>query len=156
MKELDAQRKRLDALFEKASDLSNDAELLSHWAKYLCVLVCGFLENSVEMCLAEYCKKRGDENINNFVSTELRSFQNPRMGKIVELFGSFSKTWEEDLKNESAGRISDAVNSIVANRHMIAHGGTSQLAMSSLKGYYADVVRAVEIMRRICGVGNAK
>jgi hypothetical protein len=44
MQEIDAQRKRLDAPFEKTRELSSDPELLSHWAKYLCVLVCGFLE----------------------------------------------------------------------------------------------------------------
>ncbi len=152
MKEIDAQLKRLDSLFERTRDLSSDPELLSHWAKYLCVLVCGFLENSVELCLIEYCRKHGDENVNNFVSTELRSFQNPKMGKILELFGSFSKTWEEDLRQQSEGRISDAINSIVANRHMIAHGGTSQLSMAGVKGYYIDVVRAVEIMRKICAL----
>ena len=151
MQDIEARRRRIDALFAKADSLSNDAEMLSHWAKYLCILVCGFLENSVELCLIEYCKRRADENINNFVSNQLRSFQNPKMGKIVELFASFSKTWEADLKTDTDGRILDAVNSIVANRHLIAHGGTSQLSMSSLKGYYADVVRAVEIMRRICG-----
>ena len=151
MQNIEAQRKRIDALFAKASDLSHDPELLSHWAKYLCVLICGFIENSVELCLVEYCKKRGDENVNNFVSTQLKSFQNPKMGKILELFGSFSKTWETELKTDTEGRILDAVNSIVANRHMIAHGGTSHLSMSSLQGYYGDVVRAVEIMRRICG-----
>ena len=78
------------------------------------------------------------------------------MGKILELFGTFSETWEDELKNESSGRISDAVNSIVANRHMIAHGGASQLTMSSLKAYYDDAVQAVEIMRRICAVGKAQ
>jgi hypothetical protein len=151
MQELDSQRKRLDALFDRTNDLSRDPELLAHWAKYLCVLVCGFLENSVELCLVEYCKRRGDENINNFVSAQLRSFQNPKMGKIIELFGCFSKTWEEELIKDVAGRISDAVNSVVANRHMIAHGGTSQLSMSSLKGYYSDVIRAIEAMKRVCG-----
>ncbi len=155
MQEIDTQRKRLDALFEKSNEFSDNAELLSHWAKYLCVLVCGFLENSVEMCLAEYCKRHGDEKINNFVSIKLRSFQNPKMGKILELFGSFNKVWEERLKIESSDRISDSVNSIVTNRHKIAHGDTSNLTMSSLKAYYTDVVKAVEIMRRICGLSNA-
>jgi len=151
IKEIDAQRKRLDALFDKATDLSGDPELLAHWAKYLCVLVCGFLENSVELCLSDYCQKRSDECINNFISSELRSFQNPKMAKILELFGTFSKTWEEDMRNSSDGRISDAVNSIVANRHMIAHGGRSQISMSAVKNYYADIVRAVELMQKICG-----
>ena len=152
MKEIDAQQKRLYALFLKANGLSDDPELLSHWAKYLCVLVCGFLENSVELCLTDYCQKRSDEYINNFISAELRSFQNPKMGKILELFGNFSKTWEEDLREQTEGRISDAVNSIVANRHMIAHGGKSQLSMSAVKYYYADVVHAVQIMRTICKI----
>ena len=98
MQPIHAQKKRLDALFDKARDMSEDPELLSNWAKYLCVLTCGFLENSVESCLVEYCRKHGDENMINFVSTKLKSFQNPKMGKILELVGSFSRTWEADLK----------------------------------------------------------
>ena len=116
MQDIEAQRRRIEALFTKADSLSQDPELLSHWAKYLCVLVCGFLENSVELCLVAYCKKRGDENINNFVSTQMRSFQNPKMGKIVELFGSFSKTWEAELKAETDGRILDAVKKAMGDR----------------------------------------
>lgn len=92
LKQIDAERKRLDALFDRARDLSGEPELLSHWAKYLCVMVCGFLENSVELCLREYCARRGDENMNNFVSAQLQGFQNPKMGKILDLFGAFSKT----------------------------------------------------------------
>ena len=149
MQDIDAQRRRLDTLFERARELSGDAEMQSHWAKYLCVLVCGFLENSVELCLLDYCRKRTDGNISNFVSSELRAFQNPKMGKILELFGAFSKTWEESLKRDSEGKISDAGNSIVTNRHMIAHGGKSDISMASLKYYYADVIRGVEIMRKI-------
>ena len=48
------------------------------------------------------------------------------------------------------GQISDAVNSIVANRHLIAHGGASQVSMSAVKSYYADVVRAIDIMFDVC------
>ena len=149
MQQIEAQKDKLDALFEKARKMSEDAELLSHWAKYLCILVCGFLENSVEACLVEYSKQHGDENLHNFISKQIRSFQNPKMGKILELFGSFNKTWEDDLKKQLDGQISDAVNSIVSNRNLIAHGDSSQLSMSALKNYYSDAVKGVKIMEEI-------
>jgi hypothetical protein len=88
MQEIQRQKQRLDELFDSARKLS-DVELQSHWSRYLCILVCGFLENSVELCLSEYGKKRSDPAVSNFVSAKLRGFQNPRMSAITELLGAF-------------------------------------------------------------------
>lgn len=35
---------RLDSLFERIIDLGDDLEMQANWAKYLCVLVSGYLE----------------------------------------------------------------------------------------------------------------
>ncbi len=64
--EITRQRQRLDDLFQKAKNLP-DAEAQSHWSRYLCVLVSGFLENSVRITYTEYARKRA----NSFVSLTL-------------------------------------------------------------------------------------
>ena len=145
------QKQRLDDLFKAGRNIS-DIEMRSHWCRYLCVLVCGFLENSVELCLSEYSKRVTNVVVSNFVSAKLRSFQNPKMGAILDLFGSFNPDWKTQLEAATQGQLSDSVNSIVGNRHKIAHGQSVSLSMSSLVAYYKDAVAVVELLEKTCGL----
>ena len=150
IREIDSQRKRLDSMFERSKDLPDDPEIKAHWAKYLCVLVCGFLENSVEICLSEYCKQRSNIQIQNYVRSQLYYFQNPKMDEIQKLFGVFSRQWQERLEIECKGELSDAVNSIVGNRHKIAHGGSVSLTIGGLHKYYQKALKVVDLLQEIC------
>jgi hypothetical protein len=143
------QQQRLDELFSRVKDVQ-DLELQSHWCRYLCVLTCGFLENSVEISLSEYSRRRSDDNIGNYVQAKLSGFQNPKMGAILDLFGSFNPEWKVRLDQATQGQLSDSVNSIVGNRHKIAHGDSVSLSLSSLKAYYKDALKVVTIICSIC------
>jgi len=151
MLEIHQQKQRLDELFKAAGSFS-DAEMQSHWSRYLCVLVSGFLENSVELCLSEYSRRVTNVVVSNFVSAKLRGFQNPKMSAILELFGSFNPDWRTQLDLATQGQLSDSVNSIVGNRHKIAHGESVSLSMSSLAAYYKDAVKVIDLLQRTCGV----
>jgi hypothetical protein len=63
-------KNKLDALFEKVKEIQ-DMELKSEWAKYLCVLVSGYLEVSIREIHVEYARRRADENVTNYVSKTL-------------------------------------------------------------------------------------
>lgn len=143
------QQQRLDELFDRVKDMT-DVELQSHWCRYLCVLTCGFLENSVELCLSEYSKRRCNDNIGNYVQAKLSGFQNPKMGAVLDLFGSFNPEWRIRLDEVTQGQLADSVNSIVGNRHKIAHGDSVSLSLNSLRTYYRDALKVVEIMCSIC------
>lgn len=144
------QKQRLDELFKAAAGLP-DVEMQSHWSRYLCVLVSGFLENSVELCLSEYTRRSTNANVANFVSARLRGFQNPKMSAILDLVGSFSPDWRVQMEAATQGQLSDSVNSIVGNRHKIAHGESVSLTIGSLSAYYKDAVSVVELLRKTCG-----
>jgi hypothetical protein len=145
------QKKHLDDLFKAARNL-NDLEMQSHLSRYLCVLVSGFLENSVEFCLSEYSRRVSNPVVSNFVSVKLRGFQNPKMGAILEVFGSFDPEWKTQIEAATQGQLSDSVNSIMGNRHRIAHGESVALSLGSMAGYYQDAVKVVELLQSICEV----
>ncbi len=149
--EINRQRQRLDDLFAKTK-LLPDAELQSHWCRYLCVLVSGFVENAVRISYVELARKRADPTIADFVESRLRQFQNPRMGTILELAGGFSQEWKEKLAQATEGQLSESVNSIVGNRHKIAHGESVTLTLSSLAQYYRDALKVVDLLRSQCGL----
>ncbi len=149
--EITRQRQRLDDLFQKAKTLP-DPELQSHWSRYLCVLVSGFLENSVRITYTEYARLRSDVSVADFVESRLRQFQNPKMGSILELAGGFSQEWRQRLDEGTSGQLAESVNSIVGNRHKIAHGESVALTLQTLVQYYGDALRVVDLLRQQCGL----
>jgi len=149
--EITRQRQRLDDLFQKAKNLP-DPETQSHWSRYLCVLVSGFLENSVRITYTEYARSRSDPSVADFVESRLRQFQNPKMGTIVDLAGGFSQEWRKRLESDTKGRLGESVNSIVDNRHKIAHGESVGLTLHTLKQYYEDALKVVDLVRQQCGL----
>jgi RiboL-PSP-HEPN len=149
--EITRQRQRLDDLFQKAKDLP-DAEFQSHWSRYLCVLVSGFLENSVRLTYAEYARKRADSSVANFVESRLRQFQNPKLGAILDLAGAFNQEWRQQLEQDTSGQLGESVNSIVGNRHKIAHGDSVGLTLHTLIQYYRDALIVIDIVQQQCGL----
>lgn len=142
-------QQRLDALFEKVRDIS-DLELQSHWARYLCILVSGYLETSVRAIYGEYTSKRADKNVANYVSSRLGSFQSPKMGNILELTRAFSRQWAEELEVATEGELKGSVDSIVANRHNIAHGQDVGISYVTIREYYQNAVKVIELIEDQC------
>jgi hypothetical protein len=148
--EITSQRQRLDELFEKAKGF--DPEIQSHWSRYLCVLISGYLENCVRLTYAEYATNLAPLNVANFVEGNLKSFRNPRMNLILDIVGKFSDDWRKELKAQTDGRLGDAVTSIVVNRHSIVHGQSVQLTLLLLIQYYGDALKVVTLLRQQCGL----
>lgn len=144
---LSQQKERLDQLFKRAIMLAgNDSKSQSHWACYLCVLICGFVENAVEELLSDFVKSRSEPEVSGFVSKELAQFQNPKFGKIAELLGKFSVQWKQTLETQTPQKCQDAVNSVVINRHKIAHGDHSGVTLATMTNWYKEVVKFIEFV----------
>lgn len=153
-------RQRLDNLFALFEAFLKDPEvkphwaryheLQSHWAIYLCVLTSGFLEASVREIYGHYASEKAAPNVANFVLDRLEGFQNPKMEKILELTKSFNRGWESDLRVATEGEIKDAVDSIVANRHLIAHGRPVGITYVRIKNYYENAVKVIDLIERQC------
>lgn len=143
-------KQRLDHIFVQVSAFSADPELGSHWARYLCVLVSGFLETSVQTLYFEYAKARSSREVASFVESRLKRFQNLNMQRILDLSGAFNPAWRESLKAATEGEPKDAINSIMANRHIIAHGESVGITYSRMQQYYESVIKVVELIDKQC------
>ena len=145
-------KQRLDNLFKQISAFSGNPELQSQWARYLCVLVSGFLEVSICATFNQFVRNSASPQVANFVKRELDGFQNPKMGKIIELTRAFNPEWANELETATEGELKDAVNSIVANRHNIAHGRDVGITYTHIKNYYEDAIKVVDRIEKICGL----
>jgi hypothetical protein len=143
-------QQKLDGLFKKVGNLGDDLELQSHWAKYLCILVSGWIETSIRTIYIQYARKQSPEFIGNFIEYTLGDFQNPKMTKILELARSFNPDWEERLRKETDGERKDAIDSIVNNRHRVAHGEPSDITYARIATYYKKAIEVVDLVSAQC------
>jgi hypothetical protein len=153
MKDVDVFRgqQRIDHVFKQVDQIS-DPELRAHFARYLCVLVAGFLETSVRRFYSRYARNSASPAVANYVESQLKWFQNPTMGKICEMARAFDPGWETQLRTQTEGELKDAVESIMANRHNIAHGESSGISYATIKNYYERSIKVLDMIEQQCGL----
>ena len=106
-------KQRLDNLFKQIPAFSGNIELQSQWARYLCILVSGFLETSICAIYGEFARKTASPYVANFVKCELDSLQNPKMGKILQLTRAFNPLWADELETATEGELKDIEKYVV-------------------------------------------
>ena len=72
----------------------------------------GFLETYVRIIYREYAKSKATPQVANFVEGKLEDFQNPKMEKILQLTGLFSKEWADELRLKTKDELKDAVDKL--------------------------------------------
>lgn len=140
------QRDSLNALVARARDLP-DPELLGHWGRYLCVLTAGFLENSIRSLYARRAHRKSSKDVAAFVAKTLDRIQNPKASKFIEVARDFDGNAAEELENflaEDNARRKNAIDSIMANRHLIAHGRNTSISVARVKEYLKEIVDVVD------------
>ena len=142
--------RRLNSLFQKIGALTDDLELQAHWARYLCVLVNGYLEISLRAIYSQYARDCAAPNVASFVARRLARLTNPNMEKIVQLTRSFNEAWGNALKGQTEGEIKNAIDSIYSNRNLIAHGSDTGISFARISNYYQEAVKLVKLIERQC------
>lgn len=148
--EVARQRQQLDATFRRVSGLAPDPELLSDFARYLCVLVSGYLEQSVIELVMEHVRVNSRPSVQRHVNTRLRRFTTANAERIVQLMGSFDPDWQRDLEKFLVDEHKDAVDGIVALRHAIAHGRAGGVTFIRVKDYYQRIKDVVDHIADLC------
>jgi hypothetical protein len=134
---------RLDRVFE-SSRYVEDEEIKAHLAKYLCVLTSGYLEQSVKIIIRSYVSKRTHPYIYNYFNLSTDSLTNLGTAKLANFLELFNTEWKRRFENLVSDEERDAINSVVANRHLIAHGRNSGVSYVNVNAWYKNVKRVVE------------
>lgn len=142
------QKNTLDNLFLKIAQFSNDTELSSHWARYLCVLVYGLIEVSIRQILFDYANTRSAPQVANFVKSRVRGVWNWNIEEILKTVGLFDTVLRNDIETAIDQEHKDALNSVVGNRHRIAHGESVSMSFASIHEYYGKVVSVIAIIEQ--------
>lgn len=156
IRRLEMQEKKLDTLFDKVANINED-EIKSHLAKYLCVQASGYLENVIKELVAEFHDGTCKENTEFFVNDKLKTFTNVDEDKLEKLLKSFNGNWYDSYKDMITEKQLSSLNSIVTQRHLIAHGkeSMSNISFPNMVQYYNDLKELVLVLRKIIKKGPA-
>jgi hypothetical protein len=150
--EISRQHQKLSALIDKIDVVcGTDIELQAHWAKYICVLSAGLLENSLYEVYGEYVRSSSSPYVASFCEKNLSKIRNPNTARFLEIAGKFKASWRVDLEvyldDDGKG---DAMNSIMSNRHLIAHGENSGITLARVKEYLFKSMQVIEFIEQQC------
>lgn len=145
--ELMARRSRLDAAFARVKALtSQDNEVQSDFARYLCVLVSGFVETAVSELAAQYCTSRSGPQVSNYARSQLAKLQNVKTERLLQFVGAFDATWRTELESFMDGARKDALDSVVDLRNKIAHGESVGVTYTRISNYYSQIKQAIDFL----------
>jgi len=144
------EKQKIDAIFDLVMQFKADEELLAHWAKYLCVLTSGFIENSFRIILTRYAKDKASPQVSNYVESCIKGITNLNEERIAQMLGAFSSEWRERFYQKRTEIQKSAIDSVIANRHLIVHGRSVSLTLTRMKDYYKEVVKAITLIDEEC------
>ena len=149
-------KQRLDATFERIETIDSSAlELKSDFAKYLCILVSGYIERAIAEIVQEHARLNGSPTLQKFVEARTNRTVSANPQKIIDLLGSFNKEWRHKIEEFLSGDQGAAVGTIVSNRHQIAHGRESQITYSEVRNYYKKSQNLIVRVQELCLGGSS-
>jgi hypothetical protein len=151
---LHREHQRLTSLIDQARGIEA-LEMQAHWSRYVCVLVAGFLENAHLELFGRYAKSCSSPDVGRFVDATLKRVRNPKAGRFLETARAFNPAWEQPLSEflDDNGR-KDAIDSVMANRHLIAHGKDSDVSLARVVDYLSKCVEVLEFIEAQCQIPN--
>lgn len=153
-RELSRQIQRLQDLIDKADvACGTSIELRAGWAKYICVVSAGLLENAIKELYIDFAGKKVSHPIASFVASKLSPIRNPKAEVFLVTAAAFNPTWRAELEVYMAddGR-GDAIDSIINHRHLIAHGKSHQssISLARIKEYLGKAIEVLEFIEQQC------
>ena len=140
----------LDATFARAKRIDpSEIELRADFARHLCVLVSGYLDQTIKNYTTEYVRKRANPAVANYVIKSIKNLTNLKAEKLKQHVLSFDSAWQEEVDGLIAEERKDAIDSLVNLRHGIAHGQPDDVTLVRVESYYKEIVKVVDGLRGI-------
>lgn len=136
--EVDRRKRRLMSLLAAIDGAALGPELTGHYARYLCVLVSGYAEQSIKELARQYTRNKSNLPIQRYVSTQIGHVRNIDLGKLKRLLDAFDPDWYRELSEKRPDEL-EAFGSVAALRNNISHGGDGSITIATLKQYFEQI-----------------
>jgi hypothetical protein len=147
---VETRKQQLDAYFRRAANVGISDEIRSDLAKHGIVLICGFVERSVETIIMEKIAQRAHPRVQSFIRRYFKIGTNYNCEAIAQLLERFDIEWNAKFRSFLKARddLVEALRSAYDLRNSIAHGGTGSRGLQGVQDLYTlakEVVDAMEL-----------
>lgn len=144
-------RARLDGLAEKTPAEPDEQ---ADWAKYLSVLVSGYLEQALKEILLEFADQHDANRLQNYIEATWPESRNMKTANIREILNHFDQGWGASFDQwiEQGDQYKSEINSLIASRNDIAHGkeaNTTNVTLRSTRNRLRIVLELVEFLENL-------
>jgi hypothetical protein len=145
---IESRKQQLDSYFRRAEDAAISEEVRSDLAKHGIVLICGFVERSVETIIMEKISQRAHPRVQNFIRGHFKIGTNYNCEAIAQLLERFDSRWSAQFRAFLTTRddLVEALRSAYDLRNSIAHGGTGSRGLRGVLDLYTASKQVVDGM----------
>lgn len=144
--------RRLEQVLQRRIDIVDgaklDGELSANYARYLCVLVAGFAEQSLKALLTEHARTKASSSVHRYVEQNVNRVWGINQIKLKEALDGFDLAWYPTLTSGMEQEIS-SLQSVGKLRDNISHGNDAGITLLTMKQYSADVIK---LIRKLCDI----
>lgn len=149
----DKYKSRITSLF-KLYDKVVDPEEQAHNAKYLAVLVSGYLEQAIKELLLHYTAQGTRSQVSRYIEKTWPISKNMKADNIETILNQFDSVWGDEFNTWLRGedQRKSHINSIVEWRNSIAHGresNTTGVTLVSVRTAFTTIVSLVSLIENM-------
>ena len=143
---------RLQEILDLFRELSGANRLQVHWGRYLCIMIASFLENAAQAIYEDYTDSTAGGHVAQYVSNQIAfTVGNANADSMVRTAKAFSETWASELRSFLAeDDRQSAINTIVGQRNLIAHGEQSSISPAQLRSHLGKAVEVIDFIEHQC------
>jgi len=128
-----------------------DEETRSDLAKLVCVRVSGHVERAFRELTSAFAYGRSDPRVAEYVASKVARTSNLGGNELIAVLKTFDQKWATAMEQffDADPDAKDALDSIVAGRHRIAHGHDHGVSPNTVKAWFVAVDRVVAKLEEI-------
>ena len=150
-------RQRLRKLVRKpptgGESAGYETEVEAHWAKYICVLISGFIERAIKEILLEHAHKHANIQVYKYIEDTWPKSTNMKCDVIARVLGQFDKEWQTGFEKWLNGsERKKEINEIVKWRNAIAHGkeeDTNNVTLASVASKFKIACDLIDFIEKL-------
>jgi hypothetical protein len=104
------------------------------------------MEQALQELALEWTRKQSSPSVQRFVESRLDRVQNVNGERLCQTVGAFSSEWRVELERDFKDELT-ALSGLMANRHLIAHGGTVGISYQRVDDNFQQVKLLVEFLK---------
>jgi RiboL-PSP-HEPN len=133
--ELDSRFRAIQAFVEQSCAAVVPEQVQGYLFRFGTVLICGYVERSMEIIILSRLKRKAHPRVLNFVKSHFSRGSNFDCAAVEQLLNRFDATWYRSFCRfvEDNPDVKEGISSCYSVRNSVAHGGTMSVGSARLK-----------------------